>query len=550
MIIHPQTAVLFVVDFDILSLQPLFSYLQNIQHIKLAMKPEVPADLHEYDVIVTGTTARFANDYEQLGQFVLAGGGWLGLVQLSEESLPQLFGAQPNLVGPEVELRVLFQNRNHPLASRLPDAIYLQGCYQSLDKTAEDTEVILYADWHYQQSPVLVNRSVGNGQVACTTLQAYDNPAFQQIIYRLLRRLGGQLNDNQTFTFGLLGYAQSVGQAHGLGIEATPGLALRAACDLNQTRLRQAREDFPTVKTYESAEALANDPEVDVVIVATPPNTHASLSIDMMAAGKHVVCEKPLALNQRETAAMVEMAERQRVHLSCHQNRRWDVDYLAIKQALAEGLLGDLFYLETFVGGFDHPCGYWHSHDLISGGTAYDWGGHYLDWIVSLIPDRVIEVISTRHSRVWHDVSNADQERIQIRFGGGQEAEFIHSDIAAVRKPKWYLLGTEGAIVGHWRDVATYEIDPILYFHRHDIPATEMVPDLTLHRRHHSGQIVVQKLALPKREHYLFHRNLADHLITGEPIGTPLEDSVKVVAILEAASRSATKGGTIEVLDG
>lgn len=550
MIIHPQTAVLFVVDFDMPSLQSLFSYLQNIQHIKLAMKPEVPADLHEYDVIVTGTTASFANDYEHLGQFVQAGGGWLALVQLSEESLPQLFGAQPNFVGPEIELRVLFQNRNHPLASRLPDAIYLQGCYQSLDKTAEDIEVILNADWHYQHSPVLVNRSVGNGQVACTTLQAYDNPAFQQIIYRLLRRLGGQLNDNQTFTFGLLGYAESVGRAHGLGIEATPGLALRAACDLNQERLRQAREDFPTVKTYESAEALANDPEVDAVIVATPPNTHASLSIDMMAAGKHVVCEKPLALNQRETAAMVEMAERQRVHLSCHQNRRWDVDYLAIRQALAEGLFGDLFYLETFVGGFDHPCGYWHSHDLISGGTAYDWGGHYLDWIVSLIPDRVIEVISTRHNRVWHDVSNADQERIQIRFGGGQEAEFIHSDIAAVRKPKWYLLGTEGAIVGHWRDVATYEIDPILYFHRHDIPATEMVPDLTLHRRHHSGQIVVQKLALPKREHYLFHRNLADHLITGEPIGTPLEDSVKVVAILEAASRSATKGGTIEVLDG
>jgi hypothetical protein len=62
--------------------------------------------------------------------------------------------------------------------------------------------------------------------------------------------------------------------------------------------------------------------------------------------------------------------------------------------------------------------------------------------------------------------------------------------------------------------VSTYEIDPILYFHQHDIPATEMVPDLTLHRRHHIGQIVAQKLALPTREHYLFHRNLADHLLT------------------------------------
>ena len=55
---------------------------------------------------------------------------------------------------------------------------------------------------------------------------------------------------------------------------------------------------------------LVDDPAVDLVIVATPPNSHADLSLQMMAGGKHVVCEKPLALNQRETDAMVEMAAR------------------------------------------------------------------------------------------------------------------------------------------------------------------------------------------------------------------------------------------------
>jgi len=238
------------------------------------------------------------------------------------------------------------------------------------------------------------------------------------------------------------------------------------------------------------------------------------------------------------------------VHLSCHQNRRWDVDYLAIKQALMEGMIGELFYLETFVGGFKHPCGYWHSHAEISGGLSYDWGAHYLDWIVSLIPQRIQIVTCTRHKRVWHDVTNADQERIQIRFCDGQEAEFIHSDIAAVRKPKWYLLGTSGAIIGDWKDVVQYEVDPFVYFEQYDIPATEMPADLTLHRRHRSGQIVIQKLALPERKHYLFHQNIADHLLTGEPIVAPLKDSVQVVAVLEAAARSAANGGSTEVLDG
>lgn len=549
MIIHPTISVLFVVGDDDVSLQPFFSYLQSMRHMRLTVEPQLPHDLDRFDVVVTTNPEAYVAVPDPLIQFVHSGGGWLGLLNPSDDSLPEMFGAQPTPAGPTTELRVLFKNPDHPMANRLPDAVYVNGRHQALDNKAEDVEIILYADWRYQHSPVLVHRSAREGQVACTTLQAYDHPLIQQIFYRLLRQLAGQPLSDRTLGVGLLGYAQSVGQPHGLGIEATPGLILRAACDLVQQRLEQAQQDFPDIETHKSAEALAGDPEVDVVIVATPPNTHAKLSLQMMAAGKHVICEKPLALNRKETSAMVEMAEKQQVHLSCHQNRRWDVDYLAIKQALAEGLLGELFYLETFVGGFNHPCGYWHSHDAISGGTTYDWGAHYLDWVVSLMPGPVSTVVATRQNRVWHDVTNADQERIQIRLAGGQEAEFIHSDIAAVRKPKWYLLGTEGAIVGHWRDVSTYEIDPILYFHQYDIPATEMVPDLTLHRRHHSGQIVAQKLALPKREHYLFHRNLADHLLTGEPIVAPLDDSVRVVGILEAAARSAAKGGTVEVLN-
>jgi predicted dehydrogenase len=160
-------------------------------------------------------------------------------------------------------------------------------------------------------------------------------------------------------------------------------------------------------------------------------------------------------------------------------------------------------------------------------------------------------VIGTRHKRVWHDITNFDQERIQIRFRDGKEAEFIHSDIAAARKPKWYLLGEKGAIVGHWQNVTAHEIDPVVYYRRHDIPATEMTPDLTVYRRHDSGSIISLKPAVPARKEFQFHANLADHLLFGEPIAAPLEDSVKVVAILEAAARSMANGGTPEeVQDG
>jgi len=549
MIHHPSLSILCITGENDTALKPLCSYFNSIPRIKLTVKPVLPHDLSPYHVVLTADSGVYASTGDLLQKFVNAGGGWLALMRDADDKLPALFGVQTGECGPVSELRIIFQNKSNPMSRRLPDAVYITNPHLPLKIISDDAETIFYADWHYQHSPMLVTRRAGKGIVACTTLQSYDNPSLQQILYRCLLHLAGQIFENKTLGIGILGYAPSVGSLHGLGAEATPGLALRAICDLSQERLAQAQKDFPDTRTWRSAEELASDSSVDVVIVATAPNIHARLCLQMMAAGKHVVCEKPLALTRQETDAMVSMAEKQRVHLSCHQNRRFDVDYLSIKQALADGLIGDLFYLETFVGDFAHPCGYWHSHAPVAGGTTYDWGGHYIDWVVSLMPERVKTVIGTRHKRVWRDVTNADQERVQIRFAGGQEAEFMHSDIAAIRKPKWYLLGTEGAIIGCWRDVSVYELDPVLYFHEHQIPRTEMTPDLALYRRHHSGQIVEQKLAVPGRQDFLFHRNLADHLLTGEPLIAPLEQSVRVVAILEAAARSAANGGTAEALN-
>ena len=107
----------------------------------------------------------------------------------------------------------------------------------------------------------------------------------------------------------------------------------------------------------------------------------------------------------------------------------------------------------------------------------------------------------------------------------------------------------QGAIIGQWRNVTQYEVDPIVYFHEHTIPPTEMIPDLILQQYRRSGQIITRQLDLPKRQPYAFFWNLADHLFFGEPLIAPLKDSVLVVSILETAARSAVNGGSVEALD-
>lgn len=548
MIVHSATRLLWVAAALDPAHGPLFRFLKEMPHIDLQRESALPANLDNADVLLTAGPVLSAKDEARLSDWIGAGGGWLHLAKESGP-LPPVLGVTAEPLQPESELRVLFRDPAAPLAQRLPPAIYVRACQTALRPLRGEAHTWLYADWHFDHRPVLTVRAYGRGQAACATLADFDHPALRQILYRVLRQLGGISPPQRKVGVGILGYAPWIGRIHGAGVQQTPGLGLTAVGDIASPRRHQASIDFPSVAVHATAESLIQDPAVDLVIVATPPDTHAELSLKLLEAGKHVVCEKPLALNRAETDRLVSAAAQAQRLLCCHQNRRWDPDYLALKEAVASGTIGELYYLETFVGGFQHPCGYWHSHAPVSGGTAYDWGAHYLDWIVSLIPQPVRAVVGTRHKRVWHDVTNADQERIQLRFDGGREAEFLHSDIAAARKPKWYALGTKAAITGAWRDLNALRADPLLYFQQEPIPATEMPPEMILHEPQRDGQVTSRALALPARDPFGFHRNLADHVLTGEPLTAPLADSIKVVAILEAAARSMEKGGTLEVPD-
>src|SRR5262249_62223115 len=127
-----------------------------------------------------------------------------------------------------------------------------------------------------------------------------------------------------------------------------------------------------------------------------------------------------------------------------HHPRRWDPDFVAVRRTVEAGFLGSIFNVETFVGGYAHPCRTWHSDSAISGGAVYDWGSHHIDWVLQLLGESPQMVQAHGHKRVWHDVTNLDQLRVRLTWDDGREAEFFQSDIAAVRRPEFYVQGTGG----------------------------------------------------------------------------------------------------------
>jgi scyllo-inositol 2-dehydrogenase (NADP+) len=280
-----------------------------------------------------------------------------------------------------------------------------------------------------------------------------------------------------------------------------------------------------------------------------PPAMHSQAVLECLEAGKHVVCEKPFALRLEEVDRMLSAGRQAGRTLTVYQSRRWDPDFVALRRAVASGAIGDPFYMEAFIGGFGHPCSYWHSHEPISGGTIYDWGSHYFDWLLQLFGDRVRSVSALSHKRVWHDVTNADQVRVDLTFAGGQQASFLQSDVAAALKPKWYLLGTGGAAVGDWRQEAVRTRAWTGDLVEERLQPSEAPSVVSLHRPNGEGGVDVEVLALSPREQDGFYRNLADHLLLGEPLAVLPEEAGRNVAVMEAAARSIAAGGRPIELD-
>ncbi len=318
----------------------------------------------------------------------------------------------------------------------------------------------------------------------------------------------------------VIGYggAFNMGKAHSEWINAARGLRAVAACDMDPKRAAAAKQDFPEFRTYTRAGSLLRNPDVDLCVIITPHDSHARLAVQCAQAGKHVVVEKPMCLTAAEATRMIAAARKSRVMLTVFHNRRHDGDYKAIKACIDEGRIGDVFHVEMWGGGYGRPGTWWRSDKRVSGGHFYDWGAHYMDWLLNIMaPRKVVGVAGRFHKLVWHHVTNEDHVEAWIRFDDGAVADVQFSSIACSGKPRWRILGTKGAIVD--RGGGQFELTSV-------VRGVQMRADVRY-----------QDSDWPA-----YYQNLANHLLKGRELEVKPEEAARVIAIMEAAERSSRSG--------
>lgn len=515
--------------------RPLLRTLELSHHFELEViaDPEALSFGRATVILAASDQALSTGRMGELTEFVRRGGGLVVLggtlaAWNAHGALGELARWTPTGPGPMTEL-VLRADRSHLITERLgPEVTLTDELYLSEGPPA-GASVLLRTSWHFSEQVVAYEREAGGGRFIHIGLghsaSTYADMTFQKLVHRALLFAGGH-RPPAPVGVGLVGYG-AIARDHAASIGGVAGLRLGGVCDISLERRELAARELG-VPVYADAGALFEDPDVGLVVIGTPPVAHADEVLAALSAGKDVVCEKPFALRIDEVDRMIDEAAARDRLLTVYQCRRWDPDYVALRNVVRSGGIGELFYMESFIGGYSHPCGFWHSHEPISGGTIYDWGSHYFDWILQLFPDAVRTVSAQAHKRVWHDVSNSDQVRVDLMFAGGAQASFLQSDIAGAMKPKWYLLGTRGAVVGEWR----HEAVPA------DFPARVKV-----FRPADGGGSHEESLALPARDDHGFYRNLADHLAWDEPLAVTAAEARRTVAVMESAARSIARGG-------
>ena len=188
---------------------------------------------------------------------------------------------------------------------------------------------------------------------------------------------------------GLIGYGLGGSVFHAPLIEAEPRLRLHAVVT---SRAGQVERDHPGVRVVGSAAELLEDPAVELVVVAAPNAVHHELAAAALAAGRHVVVDKPFTLTTADADDLIALAERQDRLLSVFQSRRWDGDFLTVRRCLEAGLLGRVSSFESRYERFRPALkGGWKEEDVPGSGLLWDLGPHLIDQALQLfgLPETV-----------------------------------------------------------------------------------------------------------------------------------------------------------------
>ena len=225
---------------------------------------------------------------------------------------------------------------------------------------------------------------------------------------------------------GLLGTGIIIRNSHILTLINNPLAELVAVGNLHQDSLRKIADDFKIPKTYTDFAEMAADPDIDAVVNALPNYLHAPVTIQMLKAGKHVLCEKPMALSVKECEDMIDTAKKTGYKLMIAHMWRFDREIIWLRNVIMSGKLGKIFKAKSHevliydIFGEDPSTKSWFVNKSLAGGGAMtDMGIHSFDTLRFVLGDIRPTKVFAKIGTFFKDIEVEDTATLMLEFEGG-----------------------------------------------------------------------------------------------------------------------------------
>ncbi|MTD56248.1 oxidoreductase [Amycolatopsis sp. RM579] len=333
---------------------------------------------------------------------------------------------------------------------------------------------------------------------------------------------------------GIAGFGLAGRIFHAPFIEADPSYSLEAVVTRDETRRAEAAA-YPSVRVVPTVDDL-HGLDLDLVVIGTPPATHAGLAHTLLDAGISVVIDKPFCVTADEGRELVAKAERRGLTLTVFQNRRWDGDFQTVRELVADGALGDVWRFESrFERWRTGRATSWKTSATIGegGGILYDLGTHLIDQALHLFGDAQPEYaeVTGRGAGAVAD----DDAFVVLKHQSGVRSHLWLSGVAAQAGPRFRLLGSAGGYT-------KYGLDPQEGALKSGVSPT--APGFGNEPDEAWGSLGIdgdtRRIPTKPGNYAGFYAELARTLRDGAPPPVDPRDAIRVLDLIEAIHRGVT----------
>ena len=340
---------------------------------------------------------------------------------------------------------------------------------------------------------------------------------------------------------GLVAFGMAGRVFHGPLISSVDGLELAAVVERSSDH---AAARYPGIRTYRALEELLGDASIDLVVVATPSGSHFDVAKQVIAAGKHLVVDKPTAVRSSEIAELIRLSGERRLQLIPFHNRRWDGDFRTIQKLLQERVLGRLVFMQSTFdrwnpGQTRRP---WKDDPGQGGGMLLDLGTHVTDQILALFGKPQAVNGEVRRERDGEGANDAFTARLDYE---GLTVELGANCLSSLARPRYHLRGTHGNYWKHGVDPQEAALNQVTHIEAEDWGKEPAAAWGALAATADGGMVSRPVEPVPG-DYRLYYAGVRDAVLGRAPAPVSALDAWRVARILEWVTQSSEERRTID----